>query len=308
MDKTDTAIARLARSQHGALAMEQATGLGITSSAIERRIASGLLVRVHQGVYRHAAAPITPKTLVMAAVLAGGDAARASHRTAAWLHGASGSRPGAPEVVHDGAHMLHIPGVRSHRTRQLDPPDCVVIDGIRSTSMARTLLDQGAVMPFERVEHQAQDAVIRGLVTIEQLLAVLDRVGRRGRNGTAALRAVVAQSLPDERLQSKLEARLHTLIRQAALPTPTLQHPVVLPNGRDAFIDFAWPAHMIAVEADGRRWHATKRDFERGLVRRRQLRMLGWDVTTYGWSDVVETAATVVAELRALLLARTSAA
>jgi very-short-patch-repair endonuclease len=308
MDETDIAIARLAASQHGTLSIEQAAGLGIGASAVARRLASGLLVPVHRGVYRHAAAPLTPKSLVMAAVLAGGEAALASHRTAAWLHGVDGAWPGAPEIVHDGAHTLHIPGVRTHRTRQLDPADRVLIHGIRATSMARTLLDLGAVSPFERVEHQAQDAVIRGLATIAQLLAILDRVGRRGRNGTAILRAVVAQSLPDERIQSKLEAELHDLLRRAAVPAPILQHPVVLPNGRNAFIDFAWPERMIAVEADGRRWHATKRDFEQGLVRRRQLRMLGWDVSTYGWSDVVDAAESVVFELRSLLLARPTAA
>lgn len=57
---------------------------------------------------------------------------------------------------------------------------------------------------------------------------------------------------------------------------------------------------MTAAEADGRRWHATRKDYEAGLIRRRQLQQLGWDVRYYGWTDVVEQAATVVDELRRL--------
>ena len=62
-----------------------------------------------------------------------------------------------------------------HRTNLLGPVDVVVVNGIQVTSIPRTLLDLGAVVPYEIVELAVQDAVIRNLVTHEQLFAVLVR-------------------------------------------------------------------------------------------------------------------------------------
>jgi very-short-patch-repair endonuclease len=54
----------------------------------------------------------------------------------------------------------------------------------------------------------------------------------------------------------------------------------------------------VAVEADGRRWHATSADFQRDLRRSRGLAALRWHHLRYGWADVHERPAEVVAELR----------
>ena len=42
----------------------------------------------------------------------------------------------------------------------------------------------------------------------------------------------------------------------------------------------------VAVEADGRRWHATRRDFERDLARHNAVQAAGWRLYRYGWADV----------------------
>lgn len=140
------------------------------------------------------------------------------------------------------------------------------MDHIPVTTLPRTLLDLGAVVPFEVVDKAAEDAMITSGVSAVELICVLERVGRRGRRGTAALRAVVRSSLPPEGIESRLELDLLRLVERCPVPAPVLQHPIVV-DGRCFRLDAAWPNHSSAVEGDGRRWHSTRDEFERDLTR-----------------------------------------
>jgi hypothetical protein len=176
------------------------------------------------------------------------------------------------------------------------------VNGIPVTTIPRTLLDLGAVVPYEVVEHATQDAIIRKLVEPGSLVAVLERVGGRGRRGTAALRSVVRHALPDEKLQSMLELKLLALIQRLGVEPPEPQHELVCADGRRVRLDFAWPALRIAVEADGHRWHSTSAQLRRDLARSRSIQASGYAHHRYGWADVVETPMLTVDELRQILL------
>lgn len=126
---------------------------------------------------------------------------------------------------------------------------------------------------------------------------MLERVGKRGRRGTAALRAVVRASLPPDGIESHLELDLERLIKSCPVPEPVLQHEIVLPDGRRFRLDTAWPDLRIAAEADGRRWHSTRKEFERDLLRSRAITAAGWGHYRYSWSDVHQRAAAVRTEI-----------
>ncbi len=81
----DASIAGMALSHHGVFSRGEALRLGATSALIEHRLASRRWLRVHRGVYVVAGAPITWRGAVMAACLAAGRGAVASHRCAACL-------------------------------------------------------------------------------------------------------------------------------------------------------------------------------------------------------------------------------
>jgi hypothetical protein len=117
---------------------------------------------------------------------------------------------------------------------------------------------------------------------------VLERVGGRGRRGTAALRAIVRCSLPDERLESLLELRLSSLIARSDLEPPEPQYELRCADGRLARLDFAWPARRLAIEADGHRWHGTSQQLTKDLARSRSVQAAGWTHLRFGWSDVHE--------------------
>src|SRR3954468_20675311 len=112
-------IAKIAGRQHGNITRRQLLGLGLSSSAIARRIRNGVLHLEYRGVYRvgHRA----PNTLAhyAAAVLASGDGAVLCGLAAAYVYGFLRGQPPIPEVVTE-AHR-RVRGVIVHRARSFDP-------------------------------------------------------------------------------------------------------------------------------------------------------------------------------------------
>lgn len=300
MEHPDVVLATATARQHGVISRAQALDQGLSGRQIAGRLAKGELRSLHPGVYHHAAAPLTPPARLLAAVLACAPVAVASHRSAAVLWGLREVACTRPEVTVPDEARRRRPGILVHSTDRLDLIDVTAHSAIPVTTVARTLLDLGAVVPATVVETAAQDAVIRALVTQGDLIGILERLGGPGRRGTTALRTVVTAETAPEKVESRLELALLRLIQSCGIPRPVLQHEVTLVDGRRARLDFAWPAHAIAVEADGRRWHATRTDFEQDLARGRAIAASGWAHYRFGWSDVHDRPSLVRAELQRL--------
>lgn len=290
-------MAKVAAEQRGIVRRVDAARVGVTDRDVDRLLEVGLLIPVHPGVYRHAAVPFDQAARLLAGVWAAGRMAVASHRSAAWLWELRDVPRWRPEVTVPGRTRKPVSRVSVHRTDRLEPQDVTRRDGIPVTTVPRTLLDLGAVTDLQVVRQATQDAVIRNLVQPEDLLCVLERVGRRGRRGTAALRDVVATSFLDERLESRLAQELFEIILRCEVPPPVLQHEVRCVDGRLAELDFAWPDQRVAVEADGRLWHATTADFERDRARGNSITASGWALYRFGWADVRERRAGTVASI-----------
>jgi very-short-patch-repair endonuclease len=297
--RRDAAIATPAAQQDGVVSRAQLRASGLSDRQITQAHASGLLVSIHDGVFRHAAIPLTRRGRLWAAQLATKHGAAGSHRSAGALLGFEVWTK-LPEITVLGTSRPSLEGVIVHRTSALDPADTTTVDGLLVTSPARTALDIGAVLPFEVVERVVQTAVLAKKLDVLDILAVLDRTGRRGRNGTAALRAIAHQAMPEAQLESMLEMKLLALVRRAGLPEPILQHEITA-GRRSIRLDMAWPELKLAVEGDGHRWHATSQQVARDRARRRAIRSAGWTLDVYGWDDVVSRPTSVIAELRALL-------
>jgi Transcriptional regulator, AbiEi antitoxin len=284
--EVDAALARLAARQHGVVASAQARAAGLTPEQLKRRVADGLLVPVHRGVYRHAAVEDSPAGDLMGAVLACGARAVASHRSAGRVWVLREVPRWRPEVTVHGTARPKATGVVIHRTDTLEAADVARRHGIPVTSVARTLLDLGSLLPPPVLATTTEDACIRNLVSPIDLVATLERLGRPGRRGAAALRAVVAGLVPPEDLDSRLEHDLLRLIRASGVPPPVPQLEAVVGGGRRVKFDFAWPDRRTVVEADGRRWHATSAEFERDLAGHNAITTAGWRLFRYGWADV----------------------
>ena len=75
-------VPRIAARQWGAISSRQLRACGLNATQIARRVDAGRLVRLHRGVYAWGHARLRREGLLMAAVLAAGEGAAASHHSA----------------------------------------------------------------------------------------------------------------------------------------------------------------------------------------------------------------------------------
>ena len=300
--RDDAAFHRLASLQGGVVTYDQIIGRGFNRQQIARRIRTGELLRVHEGVYRVAGAPESTLLYTWAALLAGGPRAAVSRRSAAALWSLRNIwPPREPEITVPTDWPLALAGVVVHRSDHLDSPDVVKrTDGLRVTSPARTLFDIGRAVGHLATESACVDALHRGLVTHRKLVDVYARIGGKGRPGSAAMRAFL-QGSPEgvAAIESELEVRLWRLIREYELPRPVPQFWVRTAGGNFR-LDFAWPALRAGIELNGKADHdgplARKRDRRRSNF----LKAAGWTIFDYGWGEVVGQPSGVADQLLAI--------
>jgi hypothetical protein len=260
---TQRAIVALADVQHGVVAHWQLVAEGMPIDAIQYRMAQGLLVSVHKGVYALGRRTLTPNGHRMAAVLSYRPPCVLSHRSAAAVWGIWSSGPRI-EVTLERKSRSHAK-IRAHYTATLDPEDVATKDNIPLTSPARTLLDLARTLKPHLLVKAIEEAERRHIFD----LMALDRAIARapGRRGVKTLRAALAGYRPPPDTRSPPEQRFYELIRS----DPTIPDPQsnVLVAGLQ--VDFFWPGTRLVVEVDGRGYHSSPRAFETDRVRDAKL-------------------------------------
>ncbi|MGZ4209619.1 MAG: endonuclease domain-containing protein [Actinomycetota bacterium] len=85
------------------------------------------------------------------------------------------------------------------------------------------------------------------------------------------------------------------------MPRPEIQYPVRDGAHLVAVVDFAFPSDLVAIEADGYRWHSGRARFQNDRARRNRLTTLGWRVIHVTWQDLLEQPRAVVEVIRRTL-------
>jgi predicted transcriptional regulator of viral defense system len=263
--------------QHGVFSLGQLQALGLGTSAIYKRAASGRLHRVRRGVYS-----LAPPVLLkregrwMAAVLAAGPGAVVSHRTAAALHELRRSSRAKIDVTVFGRVNRAHPGLDIHRSGTLTADDVTIVNNIRCTTIARTLFDLAEVIDrrqLERAFDQAETLEALDLNAISDQLA-RNRTRRAARRVRAVLEEHYIGSTPTE---SELEEGFLALCRRAGLPQPEVQQWLHLPDGGPPIrVDFLWREQKVVVETDGHRFHGTRQAAKRDARKDQRLTVHGF--------------------------------
>jgi predicted transcriptional regulator of viral defense system len=241
----------LAGRQHGMVARGQLLALGFGKRAIEHRLTRGRLHLVMHGVYAVGWPRLTPKRRWMAAVLACGDGAVLSHRSAAALWGIGTEAPARVDLSVRRSTRVRRTGLRVRRRPTLRPEDVTELDGIPVTSAARTLVDLASELPPSRIERAVNEADKRDLIDPDELRVALFRYA--GEPGVRRLRELLDKHtfrLSD----SDLEIFFRPIAAAAGLPVPLSKQIV---NGWE--VDFYWPDLGLVVETDGLRYHRRPR-------------------------------------------------
>jgi hypothetical protein len=289
-------MARLAARQHAVVSRKQLLAIGLSEDAIWRRVKTGRLHRVHAGVYAVGHPLLFPYTQYMAAVLACGADAVASHRSAGALRGLCRPPSGDIEVIVPRAGGRRRRGITVHGTRSLRPTEIGLCEHIPCTTTARTLVDLAAVLDRRRLRRALERSIELRLFDGVLMDAALE--GARGRRGTGVLRELLA-ALADEPApaRNELERRFLDLVRELGLPIPVVNAHVGVHQ-----VDFHWPPHRLIVETDGRATHDTPHQFEEDRRRDLELTLAGWHVIRVSWRQVINESGRVAALLRARLL------
>lgn len=275
----------------------QLLAAGIGRGAIQWRLDAGRLHRIYAGVYLVGDLAAPPLAKQMAAVLACGERAVISHRSAAALWRLLPDRPHAdPEVTVAAARARQRRGIRTHRTASLDRRDVRRIERIPVTAPARSLLDLAAVAGAHELERAVAEAERRRLVRRRELTDELQRHRRRA--GTASLLAVLDRDGGPAWTRSEAERRLLRLVRAARLPTPELNVHV-----GDFEVDFLWREERVIIEVDGYAVHSPRPAFERDRSRDAELQARGFRVIRVTWRQLTGESEALLARLaRALVV------
>ena len=257
-------IAVLAAKQHGYVARRQLLALGMGADAITYRVRIGRLIAVYRGVYAVGYVRRTPVARAAAAVLACGEKAMLSHRSAASLWGFYKHWDVPFEVTAPSIRIRE--GIKVHRSRTLTRRDITRQLGIRVTTPARTVLDTAPRLTGKRLSRFVNDALRTPYLHVPDLADVLNR----NPNHPGAKRLLPFVRTPTN---SPLEDDFLEFARRYGLPTP-----VTNTHLQGYEIDVLYPRERVIVEVDGYEFHSDRGRFESD--RKRDVVMLAVGVVT----------------------------
>jgi very-short-patch-repair endonuclease len=285
-------VEELLRAQDGVITPRQVRAAGVSAYRLRRQLGRGEWVPMYGGrVLRRSGAEPSPTVRDRAAVLALGNGAMLAGPSAArWL-----GMPvaWAEPVLRVPARSRREPtGIRVLRGDVADD-DVQIAGDVLVTGRSLTIVDCLLVLPETRGRELLDRALQLGWLQFDELVRRTQLMV--GRPGVSRLRRHVRVAAPGAR--SEAERGLVGLLRRAGIRGWVTQH-VVAGIG---VLDVAFPDVRLAVEVDGRAWHAAGDRFQRDRVRQNALVAAGWTVLRFTWADVMERPDHVVAVILATL-------
>jgi very-short-patch-repair endonuclease len=272
--------------------------IGFTERAIKLRIEAGRLDAIHREVYAVGHSRVSRHGHWLGAVLAYGDFALLSHRTAAALWGIAKPRSSPIDVTAPVGRqgLRRRAGIWIHRGR-LHPEDRDERAGIPVTTIARTLFDYAEVVDFQRLESAWEETDRLKLLRLNEIERVCERgYGRRALKPT---RRLLAEARAVTRTRSPLEDRFQRFARHFDLPPHSTNVEVL---GKE--VDVLWPAAKLIVELDSWEFHSHRAAFQRDRTRDTRLLVAGYRTIRVTHDRLDKEASALAAEIRGLLGAR----
>ncbi|MEV6277711.1 type IV toxin-antitoxin system AbiEi family antitoxin domain-containing protein [Nocardia sp. NPDC051832] len=272
---------------------------GVTDYALRRACASGRLTRLRPGAYAYSNGPADPygrhRLAIRAAARAVGAGVAISHQSAAVLHGLPLLEPPGGQVH---ATVNRVTGGRLtkslhlHSTRY-DADEVVLVDGILTTTPARTVADLARTTSFCAAVVTGDAAMRTYALATDQLIDALQRWHRR-RGLSQARQAILFM---DPRSESPGESRSRVAMHYAFLPTPELHTEIRDEHGNFvARVNFFLPQHNVIGEFDGQSKDG----------REDALRDLGGQFVRWTTSDLDDFTATATRWRRAIARSATA--
>jgi predicted transcriptional regulator of viral defense system len=274
----DIRVARIARRQRGLATHQQCAKAGLSDDQILTRIRVRGWERPRPNVYLLPGVPRTWEQTILAVVLPYQDSWIA-HGTAARLHRLPHApQIGAIEVLRPYGHSTRLDGVTLRRSRLITPADVTTYEGIRVTSLARTIVECSGRLSMKQVTQMIDAAKRVDRRALEDVRSCYARLAGGGRRRLVVIKGALELQLPGCDLdESDLEIRTLRTIVGAGLPIPVQQYRIVI-DGKRCRIDLAYPDWKNAIELQSWTWHGGRAPFDDDLARASDLGAMGWIV------------------------------
>ena len=115
----------------------------------------------------------------------------------------------------------------------------------------------------------------------------------KGVNGVTHLRAVLDERLDGRPARSGFEVIVGDILREYGVLLPERRSLVSVPPDQKFELDLAYVDKKVAIEAMGKKWHATATQRRADSYRRRVLAAAGWIIVEVWWDQAVHTPADV---------------
>ncbi len=271
----------------------------MTDQALRRRVKSGELERIWRGHYlTTGGVSSTPederferyRLTVMAAARGSVGDRVVSHTSAAALHALPLLKPDVGVVHFTTSSTGRTGGRAAIHQAPLPISDVTIVDGVRVTSLARTICDTARLGTFAQALTVVDQGLRRG-VGIDDLRRITRSQARW--HGVGVLRRAVAAG--DARSESVGESFSRAVILGFDdIPAPDLQVPIRLAAGVVVYGDFGWEGKAVG-EFDGFIKYSRSRPFDAQssdqvlfAEKRREdaIRDLGIVPIRWVWADV----------------------
>lgn len=276
----DVRIARIAAGQFGCITAGQLMATGLSRGAIQGRVRSGRIFRVHSGVYRVGHDESNDEQRFMAAVLAVGADAALCDLTCAFVRGLwKRSRIDVVQVV--CGRRVDVPRITIKFSRHWDADvDIRFVNGLPCTTVERMALDLGCSLTRYQLTNVLKEAAFQGAFDPAALEREMQRLG--GRAGTVVARqALESFARGCTGTRSALEDRFVRLVEIARLPAPDDAGVPVGPHE----VDLVWTRQRLIVEVDGP-GHRQPNSRRKDPARDADLRSAGFEVVRFSNRDI----------------------
>jgi hypothetical protein len=278
MGSRSALIDELGARQLGLVTYGQLRAACCTPRQVLGMVARGELLETRAHVYVAAGAPRTHEQDVMAAVLAAGKTAFASHETAAHIWQLPLPQPAALEITVVIERWARLKGVRVHRSGLLVDLDVMIPAAIPVSSPERTIVDLSSRLSLNALGRMTDDAVRRRLTSLGRIQRTVERLGRAPGRSPKKVAEMLARRIPGvEQRDSDLEDFAFDALRRFALPLPVPQYEVAV-RGHKRRLDLAYPSAAVMLDVLGYDYHRMRERFDDDCGRRNELRDAGWRI------------------------------
>lgn len=285
----DQLVVTIAAHQHGVFSCAQALEAGLTPTRIRHRVDSGRWRRIARSTFALPGAPETWQQSLLVACLARPNGTVASHLSAAALYNLW-TPPPLPQVTVPEGASARLPGAVVRRSA-LGAADTDRVGGIPVTRPARTLVDCAAVLEPADLCELLDDVLCRRMCRAGNVHAAMERAGRSGRPGVAALDRALDVWAGDGEPGSVAEMRLVRRLVAWGFPAPERQVKIFDEHGRFvARIDLGWADRRVGLEYYGKRHHGPRQE-EHDSLRLARVERQAWEIRVVRDADVARPAA-----------------